>query len=299
MISGYKASLITAATSPLDDEQAAEADRRAAPKLAGKTPGQIKDLIRRIVITVDPEGAQRRREEAQREQGRVEFWQDEINGTANLAGFALPADEALIANQRIQDRALAYKKARVIPGAPMDLLRVRAYIDLLLGRDARDTIPADSTGSEPSADRPTGRRSLVDRPTDSGPASTAAAPDRGVAVGTGDQAAARPDGTSGQDEDGNGQDEDGERPTAGSPGPAGTGTAPRPAARRAGRLPAPPLAPGPAPGWRPTSTSPSPCPPCWDGRTGPGTWPGSAPSTPPWPAPWPPPPPAAPGRSGA
>ncbi|HEY4463434.1 MAG TPA: DUF222 domain-containing protein, partial [Streptosporangiaceae bacterium] len=139
VISGYKASLITAATGPLDDEQAAEADRRAAPKLAAKTPGQVKDLIRRIVIAVDPDGARRRREDAQREQGRVEFWQDEVTGTANLAGFALPPDEALIASQRIQDRALAYKKARVLPGAGMDLLRVRAYIDLLLDRDSRTT----------------------------------------------------------------------------------------------------------------------------------------------------------------
>ncbi len=159
VISGYKASLIAAATGPLDDEHAAEADRRAAPKLAGKTPGQIKDLIRRTVIAVDPEGARRRREEAQREQGRVEFWQDEINGTANLAGFGLPTDEALIANQRIQDRAVAYKRARVLPGAAMDLLRVRAYIDLLLGRDARDTILADSAADgapdgAPTADRP-------------------------------------------------------------------------------------------------------------------------------------------------
>src|SRR5258708_9305036 len=44
VISGYKASLITAATSPLDDGQAAEADRRAAANLAGKTPRQIRDL---------------------------------------------------------------------------------------------------------------------------------------------------------------------------------------------------------------------------------------------------------------
>ncbi len=149
IICGLKASIIAEVTGPLDDAQAREADRRAAPKLPGKTPGQVRDLIRRIVIAVDPEGARRRREDAQREQARVEFWQDEVTGTANLAGFALPTDEALIASQRIQDRALAYKQARIFPGATMDLLRVRAYIDLLLARDARQTTPAAPADGAP------------------------------------------------------------------------------------------------------------------------------------------------------
>ncbi|MBV9856207.1 MAG: DUF222 domain-containing protein [Streptosporangiaceae bacterium] len=148
IISGHKAQIIAAATSPLDDAQAAEADRRAAPKLAGKTPGEIREVIRRIVIAVDPDGAKRRREQAQREHARVEFWQDALTGTANLAGFALPTDEGLMCNQRIQDRALAYKKAKVFPDSPMDLLRIRAYIDLLLGRDARETTPAGAAGHE-------------------------------------------------------------------------------------------------------------------------------------------------------
>jgi Domain of unknown function (DUF222) len=145
VISGHKAQILAAATGPLDDCLAAEADRRAAPKLVGKTPGQVTDMIRRVVIAVDPAGARRRREQAQREHARVELWQDEVNGTANLAGFGLPTDEALMANQRIRDRALAYRRTRVFPGSGMDLLRVRAYIDILLGRDARGTMPAAST----------------------------------------------------------------------------------------------------------------------------------------------------------
>ncbi|MBV9379755.1 MAG: DUF222 domain-containing protein, partial [Streptosporangiaceae bacterium] len=153
-ISGHKASIIAEATGPLTDTQAAEADRRAAPKLAGKAPGEVREIIHRIVIAVDPDGARRRREQAQREHARVEFWQDAANGTANLAGFALPTDEGLMCNQAIQDRALAYKKARVFPGHPMDLLRIRAYIDLLLGRDARDamTAPADGRRAQPDAE---------------------------------------------------------------------------------------------------------------------------------------------------
>ena len=50
IISGLKAPIIAEVTGPLDDTQAAEAGRRAAARLAGKTPGQVRDLVRRIVL---------------------------------------------------------------------------------------------------------------------------------------------------------------------------------------------------------------------------------------------------------
>jgi hypothetical protein len=181
----------------------------------------VKELIRRAVIAVDPEGARRRREEAQREHARVEFWQDEVTGTANLAGFFLPTDEALMANQRIQARALAYKRARAFPGAAMDLLRVRAYIDILLGRDARDTMPADS----PDGD------------TKNAPA----AQGRGAAEGTGAGTPASQDVPGGQDEDGDSSSNGGGDPGTGENGddaPAGDAPAGAAAAgRRTGRRP--------------------------------------------------------------
>ena len=110
VISLAKARIIAEATAVLDDAHAAVAETLIADQLAGKTPGQVAALIARAVVTVDPEGAAKRREQAQREDARVRFWREHA-GTAALAAFGLPPDEALAANQHIQDRALAYRAA--------------------------------------------------------------------------------------------------------------------------------------------------------------------------------------------
>jgi len=145
-----KARIIAEATSVLDDAQAAKAEAMIAGRLGEMTPGQLGKAIARAVVTVDPDGARKRREEAQREKARVTFWREHA-GTAALAAFGLPPDEALAADQHIQNRALAYKKAG-IPGT-LDLLRIRAFIDLLTERDARDHLPAEGdTGSEDGGD---------------------------------------------------------------------------------------------------------------------------------------------------
>ena len=139
VISLAKAKIIAEATAVLDDQHAAVAETLIAGQLAGKTPGQVAALIARAVVTVDPEGAARRRERAQREDARVRFWREHA-GTAALAAFGLPPDEALAANQHIQDRALAYKAAGM--AGTMDQLRVRAFLDALNGTDSR---PAPGT----------------------------------------------------------------------------------------------------------------------------------------------------------
>jgi hypothetical protein len=144
VISLAKARIIAEATAVLDDACAAAAETLIAGQLAGKTPGQIAALIARAVVKVDPEGARKRRERAEKEDARVRFWREHA-GTAALAAFGLPADEALAANQHIQDRALAYKAAGT-PGT-LDQLRVRAFLDALNGTDSR---PA--AGSAPAAD---------------------------------------------------------------------------------------------------------------------------------------------------
>src|SRR5712691_11220628 len=110
VISLAKAKIIAEATAVLDDGRAAAAETLVAGRLAGKTPGQVAALIARAVVQVDPGGARKRRERAQREDARVRFWREHA-GTAALAAFGLPPDEALAANQHIQDRALAYRAA--------------------------------------------------------------------------------------------------------------------------------------------------------------------------------------------
>jgi hypothetical protein len=139
-----KARMIAAETSVLPDEDARAAEALAAGMWQGKTWGQIRNRIARAVVEVDPDGARKRREQAEREEARVRFWREQA-GTAALAGYGLPTDQALQAHQNIQARALAYKRHGI--KEPLELLRVMAMMDLLNGADARDRYPA---GDPPS-----------------------------------------------------------------------------------------------------------------------------------------------------
>ena len=95
-----------------------------------RTWSDVLRLVQRAVVTVDPEGAEKRRKQAEREHARVQFWR-ENSGTCGLAGTGLPTDEALRANARIEARAQAYRKAGV--KRYIDLLRVMAFLDILNG----------------------------------------------------------------------------------------------------------------------------------------------------------------------
>jgi hypothetical protein len=133
-----KARMIADETAVLSDADAAKAEELAAASWAGKTWSQIRERVTRAVVEVDPDGAQKRREQAEREEARVSFWREHA-GTAALAGYGLPTDEALQAHQNIQARALAYKRHGI--KQPLDLLRVMAMLDILNGADARDRYP--------------------------------------------------------------------------------------------------------------------------------------------------------------
>jgi hypothetical protein len=137
-ISLGKARIIADATSVLDDKHAAIAETLIAARLAGRTHGQIAQMIAHAVVMVDPDGARKRREAAQKENARVRFWREHA-GTAALAAFGLPPDQALAANQNIQDKALEYR-AWGIPGT-LDQLRVLAFLDAINGTDARLQYP--------------------------------------------------------------------------------------------------------------------------------------------------------------
>ena len=64
----------------------------------------------------------------------MERWAED-SGNAALAGRELPPDEVLAADQRITAWAQELKKAGL--EGDMDVLRARAYLDLLLGKDSR------------------------------------------------------------------------------------------------------------------------------------------------------------------
>ena len=153
-----KARIICDELSVLDDEAAARAEELILGELAGKTPGQIGKLAARAACMVDPDGARKRREHAEREDARVRFWR-ENTGTSALAAYGLPTDAALAAHANVNARAAEYKTAKASPGATMDQLRVLAYLDLLNGISLASRIAqarAEAT-RQPAGDDPPGR----------------------------------------------------------------------------------------------------------------------------------------------
>jgi hypothetical protein len=204
IIDYVKAKAVAEETSVLDDAHVAAAEELiVAAGLAGKTPGQIGRLAARAVVTVDPDGARKRREEAEREDARVRFWRERA-GTSALAAYGLPTDAALQANANIGQRADEYKKAGL--DGTMDQLRVLAYLDILNGVTAAQRIAQ----AQAEADQ--------------------AAPDAGSTAGapgdTGDHDPGGGNGSGGEDSPGHRDEPGGGSPAAGQPAP-GSGLAAR------------------------------------------------------------------------
>ena len=97
------------------------------------TPGGLRAAIAHAVMEVAPEKAKERREAAAKD-ARVERWAED-SGNAALMGCELPPDEVLAADQRITAWARELRRAGLEGG--MDVLRARAFLDLLLGKDSR------------------------------------------------------------------------------------------------------------------------------------------------------------------
>jgi hypothetical protein len=126
-----KARAITETFKYLTDADAAGAEALILDQLAGKTFTQILRLAEQAALTVDPQLAQRRREQAQKS-ARVIFFREQ-SGTAGLSGRDLPPDEALAAMAAVNARAQEYEDSGAFGDARMDVLRAYAYVDLLKG----------------------------------------------------------------------------------------------------------------------------------------------------------------------
>ena len=114
------------------------------------TPGGLRAAIVRAVMQVAPDKARKRREAAAQD-ARVQRWEED-SGNAALAGRELPAAEVLAADQRISWWARQLKKAGL--EGDMDVLRARAYLDLLLARTPGPArTPAGRTRRRPGRDR--------------------------------------------------------------------------------------------------------------------------------------------------
>ena len=142
ILTPLKARIISDELKVLDDEHAAQAEKLILDQLDAQTPAQLGRLAAHVVCTVDPDGAAKRREHAEREEARVRFWRDN-GGACALAAFGLPTDTALAANDAINDRAGQYKAAKIRPDARMDQLRVLAFLDILTGITLESRIAQD------------------------------------------------------------------------------------------------------------------------------------------------------------
>jgi hypothetical protein len=144
----------------LSDEDAATAEALIVPELPGKTYGQVQKLAVQAALTVDPESATRRREDAEQRRSRVEMFREET-GAAALSGRDLPTDQTLAAHASVCARAQEYKDSGAFPDdTRMDQYRAAAYLDLLNGITAVTRIAA---GHLVTATRNTGDRQVPDR----------------------------------------------------------------------------------------------------------------------------------------
>src|SRR5690349_11714584 len=141
-ISRYKAEIIARATALLEDAEARAAEDKVLDRAARLTPGGLRAAIAHAVMDVAPGKAKERREAAAKDM-RVERWAGD-SGNAALMGCELPPDEVLAADQRITAWARELRTAGL--EGDMDVLRARAFLDLLLGKDSRPR--QDTRGGE-------------------------------------------------------------------------------------------------------------------------------------------------------
>ena len=169
----YRAKVIAEATAPLTDEAARKAEDMVLDRAGDLTYGQLHGAVRRAVIAADPEGAEQRRQAAER-RARVTLYPDQDH-TATLAGTTLPAVHAAAAMVRISAMARALKAAGA--GGGLDYLRAHVFLGLLLGTlpliPPPDGAPSDNDpppdDADPDAGNPDGNGGPADLGDDNPP----------------------------------------------------------------------------------------------------------------------------------
>ena len=150
------ARIIEEETRILSGKDAAKADAVLAEAAGSLTFGKLRSTAHRLVLELDPESAERRKETARRD-AHVRRFREE-SGNAGMVARELPPDEVLASWQHVEQRALDLRAAD-IPGTLQEL-RVQAYLDLLQERDSR-CAPADP---DASTGRSTGPANAADDP---------------------------------------------------------------------------------------------------------------------------------------
>ena len=142
--------MIARVTGALSDEAARQVEAAVLGRAGWLTLGQLHAALRRAVIKADPKGAERRRREVERKAQVVLYPEDE--GTATLAGYALPGVQAAAAMARITALAKAMQAAG--NGGRIDLVRARVFLGLLLGTLPYIPPPVGSPPDDPPPDAP-------------------------------------------------------------------------------------------------------------------------------------------------
>lgn len=134
--------------SVLPDEVARESAAQVLPFAEGLTTGQLRARLQRLVITIDPDAARKRRDKSVVDRRLDHGLLPE--GTAHLGGTNLPAERAAAATARID--AIARAARRGGDERTLEQLRADAFLDLLEGINTAAAPPtpagtADATGT--------------------------------------------------------------------------------------------------------------------------------------------------------
>ncbi|GLH96700.1 DUF222 domain-containing protein [Phytohabitans aurantiacus] len=130
--------------SVLPEDTAREAAARLLPVADGLTTGQLRVRLQRLVITIDPDAARKRRDKSVVDRRLDHGLLPE--GTAFLGGTNLPTERAAAASARID--AIARAARRGGDERTLDQLRADTFLDLLQGLNT-------ATASSNAANTPT------------------------------------------------------------------------------------------------------------------------------------------------
>jgi hypothetical protein len=140
--------IIEEETRILSAKDAARADAVLARAAGSLTFGKLRAAAHRLVLELDPDSAERRKQAA-RQDAHVGPFREE-SGNAGMIARELPPDEVLASWQHVEQRALDLRAAGV-PGTLREL-RVRSYLDLLQEHDSRHFLAGADNTRTPARD---------------------------------------------------------------------------------------------------------------------------------------------------
>ncbi|HEY1621902.1 MAG TPA: DUF222 domain-containing protein [Streptosporangiaceae bacterium] len=140
-----RAQIIARATSVLNEEAARVVEAQVLPEARRKTYAELRARLHHLVIAADPEGAEERRQKAERG-ANVRLYADD-DQTATLVADKLPQIESASGLARINALARA-RKAAGLPGT-LGLHRAQVLLGLILGTPPPTAPAGDAPPSAP------------------------------------------------------------------------------------------------------------------------------------------------------